>query len=144
MPQQAAPGVGRHRHAAEIRTVDVGDAVVLRQPLVHERVVRVEQIQHRAVLAQHALEQQLRFPLERLAQVVVEVREHGDVGVGVLQLPEKEPLVGEVGDQRPRLRVGQHPARLLLEHGRLVQLAVDRQLQQLVVRNRRPQEEGEP
>ncbi len=126
LPEQTATGIARNRHAPEVRAVDVRDAVVLRQPLVHERVVRIEQIQHRSVLAQDALEEHLRFPLEapdagcrRNPETTV------DVGIGVLQIPEVEPLVREVGDQRARPRIREHPARLLLEHGRIVQLALD-------------------
>ena len=43
-----------HRHAAEVAAVDVGNAVVPRQPLVDERVVGRQQIEHAAVLAHDA------------------------------------------------------------------------------------------
>ena len=71
-PRRASSGTVTRRKSA---AVDVRNAVVLRQTLVHERVVGVEQIQHAAVLAQDAFEQHLRFALEGLAQVVVEIRE---------------------------------------------------------------------
>ena len=74
-PSSAAARVVGHRHAAELAAVDVGDAVVPRQPLVHERVVGAQQVEHAAVLADDALEQQLGLAAERLPQVVVEVRE---------------------------------------------------------------------
>ena len=44
-------------------------------------------------------------------------------------------------DERLRARIGQHPPRLLLEHRRLVQLALRRQVEQLVVGNAAPEEE---
>ena len=56
---------GRQRHAPEVRAVDVRDAVVPRQPLVDERVVGGQQIDDVAVLADDALEEQLRLALER-------------------------------------------------------------------------------
>ena len=143
MPEQTSACIAWHRHAAEVRTVNVRDAVVPGEPLVHERVVRIQEVEHRSILAHDALEEHLRFALETLAQVVVEVGEHRDIGVGVLQIAKIEPLVREVGDERARFRIGEHAARLLLEHGGLVQLAIDRQLQQLIVRDRRPEEEGE-
>ena len=49
------------RDAAEAAAVDVRDAVVLGEALVQERVVRLQQVEHAAVLAQDALEEQLRF-----------------------------------------------------------------------------------
>ena len=99
---------------------------MLRQPLVDEGVVGVEQIEHRTVFPQDALEQQFRFALECLTQVVVEIGEEPVVRSGVLQVAEIEPLAGEVGDERAGLRVGKHPSRLLFEHCRFVQPARDR------------------
>ena len=55
--------------------VDVRDAVVLGEPLVDERVIRRQQIEHAAIFVDDAVEEQLDFALERLAQVVVEIRE---------------------------------------------------------------------
>ena len=66
---------GRQRHAAELRAVDVRDSVVLRQPLVDERVVRLQQIEDAAVFLDDAGEEQFGLALERVAQVVVEIRE---------------------------------------------------------------------
>ena len=67
--------------APEVAAVDVRNAVVLREPLVDERVVRAQQIEHAAVLVHDALEEQLRFAAERLPQVVVEVREQPRIGL---------------------------------------------------------------
>ena len=76
VPQQAtAPALGCERHAAEAAAVDVGNAVVLRETLVEKGVVRPDQIEHAAILAQHAVEKELGFLPERLAQVVIEVRD---------------------------------------------------------------------
>ena len=47
------------RHAAELAAVDVRHAVVLRQPLVDERVVGGQQVEHVAVLAHDAGEEEL-------------------------------------------------------------------------------------
>ena len=73
-----------------------------RQPLVHEGVVGRQQVEHAAVLAHDALEQQLGLAAERLAQVVVEVREIVLIGDRGAQVPELQPLAGEVRDQRAR------------------------------------------
>ena len=48
LPEDAAArAVGRQRDAAEVAALDAGDAVVLRQPLVEERVVGGEQLRSR-------------------------------------------------------------------------------------------------
>ena len=57
--QSAAPAVFLQRHAPEAAAIDVRDAVMLRQPFVDERVVRAQQVEHAAILAQDALEKQL-------------------------------------------------------------------------------------
>jgi hypothetical protein len=73
---------------------------------VDERIVRVHQIHHAAVLAHDAVEEQLRFLFHRLPEVVVEIRERGEIGVGVLQVAQMQPLLGEIVDQRSRPRIG--------------------------------------
>ena len=56
-----------------------------------------------------------------------------------------QPLAGEVADQRLGARIGQHPPHLLLQHRRVVQLALrSARSQQLVVGNAAPQEERQP
>ena len=47
-------------------------------------------------------------------------------------------------DERVGLRIGQHPPHLLLEHRRLVQLALRGEVEQLVVGNAAPEEERQP
>ena len=51
---------------------DVRDAVVPREPLVDERVVGGQQVEHAAILADDAVEEQLGLALHRLGQRVVE------------------------------------------------------------------------
>ena len=65
--------VGCRRHAAESASVDAGNSVVLRQAFVQERVVRPDEREHAAILAQHAVEEELGLLPEGLPQVVVEV-----------------------------------------------------------------------
>ena len=74
LPEQAAAlAVLRQRDAPEPIAVDVRNAVVPGEPLVEERVVGVEQVEHAAVFLDDALEEQLGLAAERLPQVVVEV-----------------------------------------------------------------------
>ena len=66
LAEQAAAHVElrRQRHAAELRAVDVRDAVVLGQPLVDEGVIRGQQIEDAAILVDDAVEEQLDLALE--------------------------------------------------------------------------------
>ena len=54
LPQQAAARLVGERHAAEVIAVDVGNAVVPRQPLVDEAVVGGQQIEQTAILLHDA------------------------------------------------------------------------------------------
>ena len=70
----------RQSNAAELRAVDATNAVVLGQPLIQKSVVRVQQFEHAAVLAQDALEKQFGLAPESLPQALVKTGE--DVRVG--------------------------------------------------------------
>ena len=83
---------------------DAGDAVVPGQALVDEAEIGVEEIEHAAVLAQHGLEEQFGLADHRRAQLLVEVGKHLRVGVDVGQLPQRQPLPGEVLHEGRRLR----------------------------------------
>ncbi len=108
------------------------------EPLVQIGVVRVEQLEHAAVLAQHGGEQQLRLAAKCVAQVRVEVR---ILGREIGELAEIEPLAGEVLDEPLRARVGEHARDLCGEHRRIVELAGGREREQLVVRDAAPEKE---
>ena len=145
LPQQpAAVGIGQ-RHPAELRAVDIRDAVVLGQALIEEGVVGVQQFQHAAVFAQDALEEQLGLLPERLAQALVEFGE--DVGIGLLLRPGCGGRATGRRNSRPALRTrGSSSMRrtCCVQHRGILQLAFFRQVQQLVVGNAAPQEEGKP
>ena len=68
LAEQPAPHVQLRpqRHAAELRSVDVGNPVVLREPLVDERVIGRQQIEDAAVFVNDAAEEQLDFAPESL------------------------------------------------------------------------------
>src|SRR2546423_1889203 len=74
-----ALGIAPERHPAKAAAKDVRDAVVLRQSLVDEGVVRAHELGDAAVLAQDALHEQLGLAAEGLAEVVVEVGEQARV-----------------------------------------------------------------
>ncbi len=126
LSQQAAAHVELRAklHAAEIAAVDVGDAVVLGQPLIQEGVVGGQQVGHGAIFVHDAVDEQLGLLAHGLAQVVVEIRElRGHRGLR-RQSAQAQPLSGEVDHQLIGARVGQHALDLLLQHRRIVQLVL--------------------
>ena len=124
MAEQPAARLIRDGHLAEVAAVDVGDPVVLRQPLVDERVVGRQELGDAAVLAHDVLEQELGLAPHRLPQVVVEIRELLDVRPRALQVAQEQPLAGEVLDERRRARIGEHSLDLLVENVALAELAL--------------------
>ena len=59
--------------AAEAVSQDVRDPVVFREPLVHERIVGGQEINHIAVFAYDAIKKQLGFAAHGVGQSAVEV-----------------------------------------------------------------------
>ena len=64
-----------HCNAAKLVAVNALDPVVLGQALIDEGVIRFQQIDDAAILAQRAFDEEFRFLRHRLAQILVEVRE---------------------------------------------------------------------
>jgi hypothetical protein len=146
LAEQPPPVLVGQRDTAEVAAVDAGNAIVPGELLVEERVLRGQEVDDAAVLGQLIAEKQLDLADERGAQVVVEP---GEVPVDVRrQRPDVaglEPLREEVVDEgRACALVGEHPADLPLEHGRVLQLPLFGRRQQLVVGNRAPEEERQP
>ena len=86
-------------------------------------------------------DEQLGLLPERLPQAVVEVGEDVDVGLETVEVPEVQPLAGEVPHECPRPSIGEHAPHLRLQHLRLAEPLRRRQLEQLVVRDAAPEEE---
>ena len=99
---------------------DVGDPVVQRDPLVEERVLRAQQIDHAAVFPEDAVGEQRQLGAEILARIrsAGRIREHGRVRHDLVQPLHVEPLVDEVARERRRTRIGEHALHLLVEHRR--------------------------
>src|SRR4051812_41063019 len=117
---------------------------MLGEALVQERIVGVQQFHYAAVFAQDVLEEEFGLLLETLAQAFVKLRE--DIGVGLLlgKIADVEPLAGEIGDQGIRARIVKKAPDLLIEHGRVLQFALFREVQKLIVGDGAPKEEREP
>ena len=114
---------------------------MLGQALVQEGVVGIQEIQRTAVLTDYAFEEHLRFRQHRGAKALIEIRIGGAVGLLRFQAAQMQPLAGEVGGQRLGLGIGQHARNLLLQNGRLAELALFGRHQQLFVGNAAPQEQ---
>ncbi len=86
---------------------------------------------------------QLRLAPHRLPQPLADVGEPVLVGDHGRDVPQVEPLAREARDQRARPLVGEHAPRLRLEHRGLAQPARLGEVEQLVVGDAAPQEEGQ-
>ena len=87
---------------------------------------------------------QLGLAPERLAQVVVEVRELVLVWDDVAQVPQLQPLAGEVVHERARARSASMRRTCRSQHGWVLQLPLARHVEQLIVGNAAPEEERQP
>ena len=117
---------------------------MLRQPIVQERVPRVEELRKRPILAQDVLKEHPCLGLHRVAQVRTPVGELLRIGFDAVQVPRFQPLPGEVVRQRRRTGIGEQPLHLGVERRRRAELARLGQPEQLVVRHRAPQEITQP
>ncbi len=112
-----------------------------RQPVVHEGVVRREQIEDTAVVADDVVEEELRLAPHVVGDLLVVVREVERIGPDPVEVLEPEPLRGEAGAQRLGARVGEHAPHLVLERFLIRKLVLRGKRQQWLVRNAPPQEE---
>ena len=96
----------------------LGNPIVTRQTLVDEREVGVEQIDDAAILLHDGPEQQ--SPSHAAASAAGCASKSGESGRAFFSSRRIEPLPGEVGDERVRTRVGEHPAHLPLERRRIL------------------------
>ena len=103
------------RNTAELVAVNALDPVVLSQALIEKGVVRPQQIDDAAILAQRAFDHELGFLRKRLPQVLVESREGPRIRRYPFDIAQEQPLAGEVLHQRLRALIGQHAADLALQ-----------------------------
>ena len=106
------------RDAAEVVAEDVGNAVVLGEPLVHEGVIGGEQIGDRPIFTNQAVDEQLGLTHHGLRQRGVPIPIEVMIGTDLLDVLQAQPLRREARRQRLRSRVGDHALQLLLEHRR--------------------------
>ena len=144
LAQQPAAILIGDGHAPEAVALHVRNAVVLRQPLIDERVVRGQQVDHVAVFADDAVEEQLGFAAHGLQQIAVEVGIEEQIRLRVVQVAQIQPLPGETGGQRVGAWIGEHALHLLLQHRLVRQLTLTGQVQKLLIRRAAPQKVRKP
>src|SRR5580704_4962128 len=113
------------------------------QPLVHESIVGVQQIEHAAVFALDAVDEQFQFTPKSNAQAGVEIRINKWIWIDGIEVAQLQPFSPEVGDQGSRPFTREHSPDLLFEHLRVCELALLGYTKQLGIGNRAPQEERE-
>ena len=130
------------RHAPEVAAVDVRDAVVPRQPLVEERVVRAAADRARCGPRARCSRRKLGLAPQRLAQVVVEIREQPRIRRRLLRGCAGTATGRRSSSRAPR-RAGRPACAAPAARAPPARCSLPRagQVEQLVVRNAAPQEE---
>ena len=118
LAQQPTPHVEirTERDPSKMAPVHVRDAVVLGEPLIDARVVRVQQVEDAAVFLNHAVEEHLELGSKRVAKIRVEIGIQQRNRAALRQLPHAQPLTGKVADARLCSAVGEPQPDLLLEN----------------------------
>jgi hypothetical protein len=111
---------------------------VTRQPFIHERVIRCQQIHHAAIFVDDAGEEQFRLLPHGLPQIIVEVGKRVEIRSGGLQIAQEKPLLREVIDQGFGLLIRQHPLHLLFQDCGVFQFPLAGKILQLVVGDTTP------
>ena len=127
-------------HSPELRTGDTWDAVVAGQPVIQKRIIGVQELRHRLVLAQQVLKEQARFGFHGIAEIRTPIGELLGVGLDAVQVPRLEPLPGKIVGEGRGARIGQETFDLSVQHSGRGELAGFGQREQLVVRHRAPEE----
>src|SRR4051812_18035105 len=108
---------------------------------VHECEIRIEQVEQAAVLTHNGMKKFDRLAIHGIAQGRCEARKALWVGLGgCVQFTDSEPLTREIFGKRFGFWIKKHSVDLLLESFRVVQPVLLRQLEQLRVWHRGPNE----
>ena len=121
--ERTARAALRQRNAADVATSDAGDAVVVGEALIEHREVGFHEVGDAEVFRDQLAQVGARFRDHAVLQVLASFGVKLRVGLGGVDLPQVEPLVGEVGDEAIRAWIGQEAVGLLSEVLRQVQAA---------------------
>src|SRR5262249_45025980 len=103
-----------------------------------------QQIDNAAVFSENAIGEKREFRFEVLAGIASArcIRKHVRVGHDLVQALHLEPLMYKIAPQGHGARIGEHAPNLLLEYGLVTELAFESEVEQLLIRDRVPDEEG--
>ena len=117
---------------------------MLGEILVEKRVVRIQDVQDRAVVLEHVGEEEDRLFVHGSAHR----GERGEVPfallVQVVEVADVQPLAAEFGGQSASARIAQHSLHLRDQHVGLMESSGGGYRSQFFVRLRRPEEVTEP
>ena len=125
--------------SSKTAAIDIGHAIVPSQPLIDKRIVGAKQIDHAAITADLALQEQLGFLLEGVPEVLIEFGKIIGARCHTTKLRQINPLASEIVDQRLSRDLGQHAPHLFVQELRFVKLPAHGEIEQLVVGNAAPQ-----
>src|SRR5205807_1648334 len=118
----------------------VRNAIMLREVGVQERVVGVEDVDHRAVVLEEVSEETNGFLIHRRAQGC----EGGEVALAffaqLIEVVDVQPSAGELSREASHARIAEHAARLRGEHTGIVELAACGERPQFRIGSRGPKE----
>src|SRR5207248_1931936 len=97
--QTGSRSVGQ-RHTTEMTPIYIRNAVKLREALVHECVVRRQQLDHAPVLAYLTLEEEFRLTAKGITERHIKIREQIRVRRSRGDVPQIQPLPREIRHER--------------------------------------------
>src|SRR5690242_1800804 len=106
-------------------------------------MIRGEQVDDAAILAEDALNEQFQLLFKRRLQSLVEVREDNRIRRGASNTSQAQPFEGEIFCQGAGTRIGKQPFHLLFERARLSQSTLGGKIQEFFVGSLAPQKERE-
>ena len=102
---------------------------MLRKTFIHERVVRVQKRQRTAVFEHDAFKKHFRLALHRPPQIVIKIRKDVVNRILSLEIPQVEPLAGEIRSENACAFVGKHAPDLGLQNSRVFQSSLECELE---------------
>jgi hypothetical protein len=103
----------------------------------------MNELEQASVVPEDFLEKVVGFQRHRVFEQGIELGIQGRVRIGRLHVSQVEPLASEVLGEGSRPRVVEHPIDLGAQGRRVAQLAFFRQIEELLIGHRRPQEVGQ-
>ena len=114
------------------------------QCLIDKGMIRIDHVEDRSIVLKHVLKKPDGLTVHALSQRRKLWIQFFVLIIISVEVPEVQPLAGELFGKPFGTRILQHPPHLLPHHLFVMQFAEPAKFHQLRVRHRRPQEETEP